>query len=108
MVNVNITETALLCLTDIESFQSDLNGAQSAAELTESLLLDSVAALQEDPKRYRYNSILADFGLKVRERLDPKGYRLLYDENDEDVNILLILHTRQDLVRALYRLQILR
>ncbi|MCL1027719.1 type II toxin-antitoxin system RelE/ParE family toxin [Serratia silvae] len=59
--------------------------------------------MREDPKHYRFNATLADYGLALRERLDKHEYRTLYEITGYTVDILLFLHTRQDLTSALRR-----
>lgn len=87
MYEVRLTETAFQCLADIESFKTATIGSVE----------------REDPKRYRFNATLADYGLALRERLDKHEYRTLYEITGHTVDILLFLHTRQDLTRALRR-----
>lgn len=108
MFTVEVTESAFRCLADIESFKIESMGIEEAANFTETLLSDAIKHIKEDPERYRFNPILADFGLKVRERIDLKGYRILYEKRNHSIYLLLILHMRQDLITALYRHQMLR
>ncbi|BGI52278.1 MAG: hypothetical protein HamCj_06310 [Candidatus Hamiltonella defensa (Ceratovacuna japonica)] len=109
MLTVYVTESAFRCLSDIESFKMESMGIKEATHFTEALLLDAVKYLQEAPERYRFNPVLADFGLRVRERHDQKrGYRILYEIREHSIYILLILHKRQDLLTALYRHQMLK
>jgi hypothetical protein len=56
--------------------------------------------------RYRYNAMLADKGISIRERLDPDNqYRCLYDFDEQNgvIEILLFVSTKQDLEKMLYR-----
>lgn len=103
MYEVRLTETAFQCLADIESFKTATIGPVDAGHFVDQLLLEAIAKLQEDPKRYRFNATLAEYGLALRERLDKNGYRTLFEISDNTVYILLFLHTRQDLTRALLR-----
>ena len=60
----------------------------------------------QDPDRYRYNAMLADKGISIRERLDPDNqYRCLYDFDEQNgvIEILLFVSTKQDLEKMLYR-----
>lgn len=70
MYEVRLTETAFQCLTDIESFKTATIGSVDAGHFVDQLLLEATATLREDPKRYRFNATLADYGLALRERLD--------------------------------------
>ncbi|CDH23526.1 type II toxin-antitoxin system RelE/ParE family toxin [Xenorhabdus bovienii] len=109
MSNIRLTETGVRCLEDIESFNALRLSPQKAIKITESLLRESITAISDDPKRYRFNASLLDLGLFVRERLDiDRGYRVLYEIKDDLIYILLFLSTKQDLTDALYRHQILR
>jgi len=108
VAKVVITEAAFTCLQDIESFKSNVIGADEAASLADEVLMESVSAISEDPLRYRVCTQLADYGLQVRERIDRHGYRTLYEVKDDVAQIILVLHTRQDIVLALYRHMILR
>lgn len=103
MYEVLLTETAFQCLADIESFKTATVGSEAAGQFVDHLLLETITKLQQDAKRYRYNSTLAEYGLALRERLDKNEYRTLYEITDNTVNVLLILHTRQDLAVALWR-----
>lgn len=102
--NVEIAETALWTLEDIESFNAERIGAQQAASLADKLLTDSVRTLEVDPTRYRFSARLANKGLNLRERITPDGkYIVIYDFDGENVWILLFLSTRQDLEGLLHR-----
>lgn len=103
MYEVRLTETAFQCLADIESFKTATIGSVDAGHFVDQLLLEATATLREDPKRYRFNATLADYGLALQERLDKHEYRTLYEITGHTVDILLFLHTRQDLTRALRR-----
>lgn len=70
MYEVRLTETAFQCLADIESFKTATIGSVDAGHFVDQLLLEATATLREDPKRYRFNATLADYGLALRERLD--------------------------------------
>lgn len=70
MYEVRLTETAFQCLADIESFKTATIGSVDAGHFVDQLLLEATATLREDPKRYRFNATLADYGLGLRERLD--------------------------------------
>jgi len=85
---VRVTATALTCLQDIEAFDAVHSGAEHAAALVETLLTEAVAA--------------------IRERIDQKGYRVLYSVQPDAAYILLVLHQRQSIEDALYRHLILR
>lgn len=106
-MKVNFTASALYCLQEIESFGVDAYSPEEAALFTEGLVMRNSRAISADPNVYRYNATLLDFGVKFQERLDS-SYRCLYQVIDGEVYIMLILHTRQDLVGALYRHQILK
>ncbi len=59
-------ETALWSLQDVESFKINFMSSVQAAAFVDELLLSSVRAISEDPKRYRPNQMLADNGLLIR------------------------------------------
>ncbi len=107
--SVIISPAAEWCLQDIESFKMDSIGAIKAAEFADNLLISNVTAIVEDPKRYRYNGMLADKGFLFRERLDAQNeYRTIYDFDDSQVQILLFISMKQDVVKTLYRYLITR
>ncbi|MEG3132377.1 type II toxin-antitoxin system RelE/ParE family toxin [Rouxiella sp. T17] len=100
----DISQTALVSLQDIESFKTVSMGTEGAAEFTDGLLRDSLAAIAEDPERYRINGMLAEMGLSLRERIDPSSqYRVFYDIEGSTVEILFFISMKQDLEKALYR-----
>ena len=105
---VRVTATALTCLQDIEAFDAVHSGAEHAAVLVETLLTEAVAAISANPLLYRQCPSTADYGLDVRERIDQKGYRVLYSVQHDAAYILLVLHQRQSIDDALYRHLILR
>lgn len=105
---VRVTATALTCLQDIEAFDAIDNGAEHAAALVETLLTEAVTAISVNSLFYRRCPSMADYGLDVRERIDQKGYRVLYSVQPDAVYILLVLHQRQSIEDALYRHLILR
>jgi hypothetical protein len=97
------------CLEDIESYKSGTVGAQQAASFVDNLLLASVANITQDPARYRFNVYLSDRGLMLRERLDIEGeYRVLYDFDGANIEILLFVSMKQDFGKLLYRYNILK
>ncbi|MFB0712612.1 hypothetical protein ACEU59_15760 [Buttiauxella noackiae] len=102
---ITLTETAAIGLQDTEFFKSQFIGVDAAATFIESLLLRSVAAISEDPTRYRINGILADKGVRIREWLDVDNeYRCFYDDsNHAQINILLYASMKEDFESALYR-----
>ncbi|CAI1069487.1 type II toxin-antitoxin system RelE/ParE family toxin [Serratia quinivorans] len=103
MYDVHLTNTALQCLSDIESFKAITLGPPGSARFVDTLFAETLEHLRVDPLRCRYNAQLAEFGLAVRERLDRHDYRTLYEVTENRVDILLILHTRQDIGAALWR-----
>lgn len=107
--SINVAPTAYQCLQDIESYKSGTIGAQSAAELVDTLLMDSIANIMEDPERYRFNAHLSERGLMLRERLYVESeYRILYDFDGENIDILLFISMKQDFNRQLYRYNLLK
>lgn len=102
---ITLTETAVISLQDIEFFKSQFIGVDAAATFIESLLLRSVAAISEDPTRYRINGILADKGVRIHEWLDVENeYRCFYDQNNRsEISILLYASMKEDFESALYR-----
>ncbi|EAR9444220.1 type II toxin-antitoxin system RelE/ParE family toxin [Salmonella enterica] len=107
--SIEVAPIAYECLRDIESYKSGTIGTQSAAELVDKLLNDSVKNIMEDPERYRFNAHLSERGLMLRERLDVESeYRVLYDFNGEHIEILLFVSMKQDFDKILYRFNILK
>ena len=75
----------------------------------DNLLLSSLAAIADDPARYRFNAVLAGMGVRLHERLDPDSeYRVIYDYDGQTVEILLFISMKQDLESALYRYLLLQ
>lgn len=58
-------------LKDIESYKSGTIGAAAAGVFVDNLLLSSLAAIADDPARYRFNAVLAGMGVRLHERLIP-------------------------------------
>ena len=86
--NVTIAEAALWSLQDAESFKSNYTDSVQAALWADDLLASSIKAISQDPDRYRYNAMLADKGISIRERLDPDNqYRCLYDFDEQMVSL---------------------
>ncbi|UPQ86916.1 type II toxin-antitoxin system RelE/ParE family toxin [Vibrio sinaloensis] len=106
-MEVIFTEMAVNCLLEIESLAGENYSAGKVAAFTDGLVNRNHDAISENPERYRYNATLLDFGIKFQERLDS-SYRCLYEVIDNKAYVMLILHTKQDLISALYRHQILR
>ncbi len=102
---ITLAETAVISLHDIEFFKSQFIGVEAAASFVDELLSRSISVISADPKRYRYNGILADKGVRVREWLDVEnGYRCFYDElNTFEIIILLYASMKEDFESALYR-----
>jgi toxin ParE1/3/4 len=103
MNQVVITQTAIDCALDIEDFNAPIIGRDEAQALAYSLIDDAEAHLSENPLRFRACAEIADYGLDVRERIDSRGYRTLFSVTEGTVEVLLILHQRQDIQGALYR-----
>lgn len=102
-VTIRFAKAAEVCLSDIESFKSLSLGVDAAAKFVDSFLDNIVKHLKEDPLRYRQNAQLVELGLDVREYLDTNGYRTLYGIDGCFIDVWLILHTRQDIEKALWR-----
>lgn len=106
---VLIAPIALQCLENIESYRSGFIGPQQAASFVDTLLTESVANIVEDPRRYRFNALLSDRGLMLRERLDVESeYRVLYDFDGTNIEILLFVSMKQNFETLLYRYNILK
>ncbi len=103
-----LTDSALTCLLDIESFDAVRNGAEHTAALVEVVITEAMTAISEKPLLYRQCQSTADYGLDVRERIDQRGFRVLYSVRADAVYILLVLYQRQNIEDALYRHLILR
>ncbi|MFT6895892.1 MAG: toxin ParE1/3/4 [Paraglaciecola sp.] len=106
-MQVLFTETAENCLKEIESFAIDNYPLGEIAAFVDGLVERNYAAIAQQPTLYRYNRTLLNFAVKFQERLDS-SYRCLYEVKDDVAYVMLILHTKQDLVSALYRHQIIR
>lgn len=111
-VNIRVSETALWSLKDAESFKlSCTNNSENAAVFIDQLFDSAIDAISQDPTRYRYNAMLADKGIAIRERIDVNSqFRCLYEFNEENntVDILLFISTKQDIEGMLYRCLILK
>jgi len=106
-LEVIFTEMAVNCLLEIESLAVEYHSEEQVVAFTEGLVIRSYDAISDDPERYRYNPTLLDVGVKFRERLDS-SYRCLYEIIDNKAYVMLVLHTKQDLISALYRHQIIK
>lgn len=107
--SIVVAPMAQQCLEDIESYKSGTIGKQQAASFIDNLLMDSVDNIIQDPERYRFNVYLSDRGLLLRERLDVEGeYRVLYDFDGTNIEILLFVSMKQDFGKLLYRYNILK
>lgn len=111
-VNIRVSETALWSLKDAESFKlSCINNSETAAVFIDQLFDSAIDAISQDPTRYRYNAMLADKGIAIHERIDVNSqFRCLYEFNEENntVDILLFISTKQDIEGMLYRCLILK
>ncbi|KTS70656.1 hypothetical protein [Pantoea stewartii] len=106
---IKVAPIAELSLRDIECHKGLIIGKQHAADFVERLLMDSVNKIMEDPERYHFNVLLSDRGLMLRERLDVDGeYRVLYDFDGTNVEILLFVSMKQNFLNQLYRYNILK
>ncbi|MNG94108.1 hypothetical protein D3C79_531070 [compost metagenome] len=105
--DIIVSPAAEWSLKDIESFKSGTIGPANAGEFVDNLLLSSLSSLSaiaEDPTRYRFNAMLSGYGIQLRERLDTDSeYRVIYDCNDQTIEILIFVSMKQDLESALYR-----
>ena len=103
--SLTLALTALISLHNIELFHQIHAGKRAAAAFADSLLNRSVAAIQTDPFRYRYNRILMRAGFWVREWLDVKyGYRCFYlTVSRQRATILLYASMKEDFVATLRR-----
>lgn len=107
-LNLVVAPTAYQCLQDIESYKSSYIGKQPAADFVDNLFDESLHKICEDPERYRYNIWLQDRGMLLRERLDVDGeYRVLYDFDGHNIEILLFVSMKQDFEKQLYRYNLL-
>jgi len=106
--NVIIAPLAVQSLSDIESYKSGFIGAQRAMELVDFMLGDAIEAIEQDPLRYRFNFLLQNRGLLLRERLDVDNeYRVLYDFDGQSIKILMFVSMKQDFEKQLYRYNLL-
>lgn len=107
--SILVAPLAQQCLADIESYKGGTIGVQQASGFVDNLLMDSVANIIQNPERYRFNVYLSDRGLMLRERLDVAGeYRVLYDFDGKNIEILLFVSMKQDFGKLLYRYNILK
>lgn len=108
-IRFTVAPAAEWSLKDIESYKSGTIGAVAAGMFVDNLLLSSLAAIADDPVRYRFNAVLAGMGVRFHERLDPDSeYRVIYDYDGQTVEILLFISMMQDLESALYRYLLLQ
>ncbi|WP_070971296.1 type II toxin-antitoxin system RelE/ParE family toxin [Vibrio sonorensis] len=106
-MEIVFTEMAVNCLLEIESIAVENHSEEQVAAFTDGLINRNYDAISKNPERYRFNATLLDFGIKFRERLDS-SYRCLYEIVDDRAYVMLILHTKQDLISTLYRHQIIK
>ena len=106
-MEVKFTQMAENCLQEIESFAIEHFPENEVSEFVDGLVIRNYEAICENPTLYRYNKTLLDFGIKFRERID-NGYRCLYEIENDTVFVMLFLRTKQDLISALYRHQVIR
>nr|WP_226374790.1 type II toxin-antitoxin system RelE/ParE family toxin [Pantoea stewartii] len=98
-----------MSLRDIESYKSLTIGKQQAATFVDHLLMESVEKIMEDTERYHFNVLLSERGLMLRERLDLDGeFRVIYDFDGKNVEILLFVSMKQNFLNQLYRYNILK
>ncbi|WP_148877518.1 type II toxin-antitoxin system RelE/ParE family toxin [Serratia marcescens] len=108
-IRFTVAPAAEWSLKDIESYKSGTIGAVAAGVFVDNLLLSSLAAIADDPARYRFNAVLAGMGVRLHERWDPDSeYRVIYDYDGQTVEILLFISMKQDLESALYRYLLLQ
>lgn len=103
MYSINFTQAADDCLNEIASFNTHRLGKEGAWDLADSLVDDIMVTLSEQPLMYPICSQLADYGLGYRERVDDRGFRVIFLVSGDRVNVLLILHQRQSIQDALVR-----
>lgn len=106
-MEVKFTQMVENCHQEMESFAIEHFPENEVAEFVDGLVIRNDEAIRDNPSLYRYNKTLLDFGIKFQERID-NGYRCLYEIENDTAYIILILRTKQDLISALYRHQILR
>ena len=107
--SVVVAPIALQCLEEIEFYKSVTVGSAQAASFVDNLFTESVAHIVQDPQLYRFNTYLSDRGLMLRERLDTESeYRVLYDFDGSNIEILLVVSMKQDFSKLLYRYNILK
>lgn len=107
-MNVVLTESAAICLEQIEAFKARTLGCPGrAADFTDTLLDGVAGALENNPERFRVCPELAEFGLPYQERIEG-DHRTIFEVRGETVYILAVLHCRQSIQEALYKLMILR
>lgn len=108
--NITLAPSALWSLQDAESFKLASCEPQEAGRFIDNILSRTIEAISQDPARYRYNTMLADKGIAIRERIDiDSQFRCLYefDEKTGNVELLLFISTKQDLDKMLYRYTVL-
>lgn len=106
---VNFTETAAICMEEVESFKRQNIGAAAAADFTDTLLEGIIEGLSNNPERHQVCPELLDLGVtSIRERNTPDGYRTLFEVNESSVYVLAVLHQRQSIQDTLFRHMILR
>ncbi|ORM63942.1 hypothetical protein PRCB_18480 [Pantoea rodasii] len=106
--NVIIAPIAVHSLSDIESYKSGFIVAHRAMELVDYLLDDAIEAISQDPVRYRFNFLLQNRGMLLRKHLDVDNeYRVIYDFDGTNIEILMFVSMKQDFEKHLYRYNLL-
>ena len=81
--------------------------ADEVSSFIELFVEKNMNKLSLNPKMYPFSTQALDYGLKIQERID-QNYRLLFEVKDDVVFVLLVLHTKQDILKALFRHQVIR
>ena len=102
---VIVSENASQDLIDIYRYIYR-NDSQDSAEYVPEQLEKTINSLAQNPNRGSYTNELFAIGLKEYREIYFKPYRIIYDVDGQDVNILIIADGRRDM-RALLALRVL-
>ncbi len=95
---VNWSAEAKRDLADIVDYYEDRSPEYARALVRQ--IYESVGRLEQFPQMGRY---VPELSLKSFRELIVAGYRVVYLISNEEVDILVIAHSRQDLIKKLSR-----
>ena len=98
MAVVNWSAEAKHDLADIVEYYEERSPAYARALVRQ--IYEAVTRLEQFPERGRY---VPELDLKSFRELIVAGYRVVYLVDEDEVDILVIAHSRQDLIKKLSR-----